>query len=1227
MANSPEQVPPNPGLRAPAAEVLRWFASTRLAVALIVGVAVILAAATFLESARGREYAQWYVYKSPWFMALLGMLALNIFAATIVRFPWRRGKRGFLLTHAGVLVLLAGSLLTFENGIEGQLSLVEGESGDSILMTDHSQLTTVWRRNEHHLPSAFIFQPGSVDWPDGKSLDLGELGGVQLEVLKFYRHARTEEAWVEDPSPAGGPAVQIALSGADGTPIATQWLVADPFAGEVFLGSAKLAFQRVSVASMLEDFLDPPKDGAAADGILSVHHEGRMVRIPVRENVGKKVAVGQSGIQVEIASYLPDARPDASARFTTASNQPNNPLLELKVYLPGKDKALRQIAFAKHPLLSLEGIHGGDCPVKFWYHHPAVMLEAGTQFLQMPDGKLNYRVVADGKVLARGEAKEGDQINAGEQFRLSVVKYLPHARQKITFLPIDAPGDDTEAAESAVLVKVQAGGKATEVWLKRGDPEYGFQQITTPKGELGIAFGYERRPLGFSLKLVGFQHDLNPGMMGDASFASAVRVIDKAQAVDTPADIAMNQPLVYGGFTFYQSGHDELPDGKQVSILAVAYDPGRFMKYLGSLMVCLGVFITSYGGAFSFLAAPWARLRRTTASATTSANASGPAVKTAGLALLMLLGGATAAFAAEDGAAAFDWRRWQSLPVQDGGRQKPLDTLAWETFRTIGNKSSFADPQTQQKLDSTALYLVLLFTRQGWDRPASSPHGMPGMDACTGQSGNAPKPDAWDREPLLLVDSLALRTALGLPADQKYISYLDLGRAEIQPPDGGQTMPFIAWAKKLLRAKPQELSRLEKNGIELAERYWTYQDMRRGQKLEVLPVEGSKTQQWGSAAQLLQTQWNEKNDSTGQIQKAKEAWQKAQAAYLAGNAEAFNVASANFIAALREVGPQLGDYPSAEIIDLEVAYNHWAPFRFAWVCTLLALLAALLGWESRRRPFYRASLGFYATGVLAMLVGFGMRTAISARAPVTNMYESVVFVGLGAAALGLVFEIIYGKRYMLTAAAAVSTLALILADTCPAILDPSIRPLTPVLRSNFWLVIHVMTIMLSYAAFALALLTGNIALGFYLRRSANRAAIAALSKLTYQLLQAGVLLLIIGTFLGASWADYAWGRFWGWDPKEVWALITLLGYLALLHARHVGWVHDFGMAAFSVLCFTLILMAWYGVNFVLGTGLHSYGFGGGGQSYVLSAIALQFLYVGAAGAMRSNHSSETGNRS
>ena len=103
-----------------------------------------------------------------------------------------------------------------------------------------------------------------------------------------------------------------------------------------------------------------------------------------------------------------------------------------------------------------------------------------------------------------------------------------------------------------------------------------------------------------------------------------------------------------------------------------------------------------------------------------------------------------------------------------------------------------------------------------------------------------------------------------------------------------------------------------------------------------------------------------------------------------------------------------------------------------------------------------------------------------------------------------------------------------------------------------------MSITLSYAVLALALGIGNITLSYYLIGVENRDVISALSTFTYKSLQIGVLLLAIGTILGAVWADFAWGRFWGWDPKEVWALITLLGYLAVLHARYAGWAATAG---------------------------------------------------------------------
>ncbi len=559
----------------------------------------------------------------------------------------------------------------------------------------------------------------------------------------------------------------------------------------------------------------------------------------------------------------------------------------------------------------------------------------------------------------------------------------------------------------------------------------------------------------------------------------------------------------------------------------------------------------------------------------------------------------------------FDWTAWQRLPVQEGGRYKPLDTLAWETSRLLANRTSFTAPDTKEKLNPTAFYLALILEWPGWDQAAdphaSAQHGMHG-----GMPAPPVEPDHWDKAPLLRTDYLELREALGMPADQKYVSPLELGKAEIRDPHTGSTSLFVTWAGKLAMQQDQGLTTFEKKGLELADKYWVYQAHRSGKRLEILPLAGSDSDEWLSLASLVKGKFNGENDASGELRKLQESFQEVRKAYLQRSPQAFREASDRFILAAGQLGPRLGEYPAASTISLEVAYNRWAPFRFAWVFMLLALLAVLLNLGTGWRWLYAGSFLFYVAGTLAMLVGFGMRMAISGRAPVTNMYESVVYVGLGAALFGLVFELMQRRRYILTAAAAVCTVALILADNAPAVLDPSLRPLQPVLRSNFWLVIHVLSITLSYAAFALALGIANITLGYYVVRSKDKDTVTSLSRFTYRSLQVGVLLLAAGTILGGVWADYAWGRFWGWDPKEVWALIALLGYVALLHARYVGWIGQFGLSVWSVICFSLVIVAWYGVNFVLGAGLHSYGFGGGGQSYVVGALAVQFLYLGVA---------------
>ncbi|MDH3717354.1 MAG: cytochrome c biogenesis protein CcsA [Planctomycetota bacterium] len=559
----------------------------------------------------------------------------------------------------------------------------------------------------------------------------------------------------------------------------------------------------------------------------------------------------------------------------------------------------------------------------------------------------------------------------------------------------------------------------------------------------------------------------------------------------------------------------------------------------------------------------------------------------------------------------FDWDQWRHLPVQEGGRHKPFGTLAWETLRTISNRAGFPDPDSGQQLDANTLYLVMLFDWKGWDRPVN-------LETFSGRHSRGSyfslhEPDKWDRAPLLRVDFLALRSALGLPTDEKYVTPFDLSRSKVRVPDGNQERPFLRWAESLIPKQAQGLTEFEKKSLELADKFWSYQGHRMGNRMEVIPVQGSNEGEWVTVAYLMRADFDDATDPTGKMRKAQRLLQEVRAAYYSSSAGEFNDASGSFIATVRQLGSQLGAYPPQSIVDLEVAYNRWVPFRFAWVFTVLAFLCLLLHMGTGWKPLYSAAWVAFVAGLMAMIVGFGMRVTISGRAPVTNMYESVIYVALGVMVFGLVFELIYRSRYVLTAAAAVATVALILADNCPAALDSSLRPLQPVLRSNFWLVTHVMTITLSYAALALALGVGNITLGYFLVRSDNRQAINSLTNFTYKAIQVGVLLLAAGTILGGVWADYSWGRFWGWDPKEVWALVALLGYLAVLHARYAGWVRQFGLAALSVTCFSLVVMAWYGVNFVLGAGLHSYGFGGGGQTYMLCAIGLQLTFVAVAG--------------
>jgi ABC-type transport system involved in cytochrome c biogenesis permease subunit len=496
---------------------------------------------------------------------------------------------------------------------------------------------------------------------------------------------------------------------------------------------------------------------------------------------------------------------------------------------------------------------------------------------------------------------------------------------------------------------------------------------------------------------------------------------------------------------------------------------------------------------------------------------------------------------------------FRALAIQDGGRTKPLDSFARDLARRVQGARAF------------------------------------GLDRIEGL-----EPAEWRDRPMIRVAHAGLRAAAALPAGRDRFSLRELLAHE-----------GLRRAVAAVQAKSERDEDLDPVDREVSDLYGTLSTLSgvmSGDALRIVPVHGDPRATWLSLADLAQA-------PGVQEQRARTLVTALVLAYRDGDRDGVRAAAAALGRRLAESAP--GVYPSARELGIEVHYNSLKPYRLAWLLYLLGFLSLLSSFPLASRAFGRLGMGLVIAGFLATAYGMTLRILISGRPPVTNMYETIIFVSWGGVLFALVFEAIYKVRFFGTCAAAVATAALLIADNVP-IFDGSIAPLVPVLRDNMWLTVHVLTIMLGYAAFTLAMALGHLNLGLYFFAPGKAGLLKTLSLFLYRALQVGTLFLACGTMLGGVWASYSWGRFWGWDPKETWALIATLGYLAILHARFVGWIRDFGMAVGSLLGYLLVLMAWYGVNFVLGTGLHSYGFGSGGYWYVGSFVAFELLLITAA---------------
>lgn len=503
------------------------------------------------------------------------------------------------------------------------------------------------------------------------------------------------------------------------------------------------------------------------------------------------------------------------------------------------------------------------------------------------------------------------------------------------------------------------------------------------------------------------------------------------------------------------------------------------------------------------------------------------------------------------------------LPVQDGGRVKPYDTFARETLEVIYGKKTF------EKKEAWEVVLTWMLA-----------------------------PAAWTGRELFEVRNTDIIQALGLDPAKRWFKGDELFSKE-RFPELMQELQVKRDSKEKLTPYFQALQRLENQ-------WFVFREMASGRLLRVFPPPTGDT--WLSVAELPEGPPRVAFLKITEVFVNYLAKKSNPAEDSSREGEALNEAVSAFESIQRGHRPEI--ISSERKIALEIHYQDFHPFRWAYISYLIASLILIVSWVFGRRGLMPAAWVFVGIGFLLHTYGFGLRVYLAGRPPVSNMYETVVWVAWGAILFAAILEFLNKTKFILLAGSLGAWVCLVVADSAPAVLDPSLQPLEAVLRSNYWLIVHVMTITISYAAFFLAFVLGDLGLFYYLKDPVkNRDQIKGIVSGIYRSIQIGVAFLAPGIILGGVWADYSWGRFWGWDPKETWALIALLGYLAVLHARFTNWVKELGMIVCAVVTFSLVIMAWYGVNFVLGAGLHSYGFGAGGVEYVSGFIFVHLLLV------------------
>jgi len=573
--------------------IFDFLASLKLAVILLVAFAILLSWATILESKTSTENVQRLIYQTRWFDFLLFVLGVNVFCAAMSRFPWKKRHTGFVITHLGILIILAGSMVTRKYGIEGQLILQEGQTSDSILINETVLSVKVPRMNvQVEYDPWFLNRP----IPEGKEIryPVGETG-IVCYVERYLLNPQPIQRVTGGGTP-GNPAIQLGLHQAGMNETSTgPWLIArDPAQNTMNLGQmAQVQFRRVESPAELEAALAPPtSESTQTVGQVLLHQaDGTIVQTLLLEDLlkePKNFEWNQKQYTVTNKEFLPRASIQDGQLINRESGAFNP---AIRFTLEGPEGTEEHLAFSEFP--DFGSIHGKANPsgLSARLIYPNASSSASTNLvtlLETPDGQLHYRATNTAGGFLTGTIQIGKPFQTTwPQVMLSVQQYIPDAQvtEEIIDQGLGAAGPHNNPA---LQVRVEHQGQSVTRYVSYDNP------VTLLAGDepCVIEFGRKRHPLGFAIHLIDFQAPRYPGTNRPAKFQSLVKLIDPQNQVEEETLIYMNNPLGYNQFLVYQSSYIEGKNGMpDTSIFSVARAPGTPIIYVGSTVLCLGMVI------------------------------------------------------------------------------------------------------------------------------------------------------------------------------------------------------------------------------------------------------------------------------------------------------------------------------------------------------------------------------------------------------------------------------------------------------------------------------------------------------------------------------------------------------------------------------------------------------------------------------------------------------------